>query len=133
MTQDHFCLPGEPRILVAGGFSGHGFKFAPVIGELTAAALLQQGPVPGLAAFARARHMQRFAGRVWAVGLAHVDGALGVFRFFIASISDSTGRWRSPIHPSAATCLATSSIETPRLSAAHHCPTCVTMPTSALA
>jgi monomeric sarcosine oxidase len=56
-----FCIdfvPGEPRILVAGGFSGHGFKFAPVIGELTAAALLQQGPVPGLEAFARARHME---------------------------------------------------------------------------
>jgi len=55
-----FCVdfvPGEPRVLVAGGFSGHGFKFAPAIGELAAAALLQQGPVPGLAAFARDRHM----------------------------------------------------------------------------
>ena len=55
-----FCVdfvPGEPRVLVAGGFSGHGFKFAPAIGEMAAAALLQTGPVPGLAAFSRARHM----------------------------------------------------------------------------
>jgi len=26
--------PAEPRIIVAGGFSGHGFKFAPAIGRL---------------------------------------------------------------------------------------------------
>lgn len=55
-----FCVdfvPGEPRILVAGGFSGHGFKFAPAIGELAAAALLGQAPVAGLAPFARARHL----------------------------------------------------------------------------
>ena len=35
-----FCVdfvPGEPRVLVAGGFSGHGFKFAPAIGEMAAA------------------------------------------------------------------------------------------------
>lgn len=55
-----FCVdfvPGEPRILVAGGFSGHGFKFAPAIGELAAAALLQQAPAPGLAPFTRERHL----------------------------------------------------------------------------
>ena len=35
----HFVLgphPRQPRVLVAGGFSGHGFKFAPVIGEALA-------------------------------------------------------------------------------------------------
>lgn len=55
-----FCVdfvPEQPRILVAGGFSGHGFKFAPAIGELAAQALLQQAPVAGLAAFARSRHI----------------------------------------------------------------------------
>ena len=58
-----FCVdfvPDEPRILVAGGFSGHGFKFAPAIGELAAAALLNQAPVPALAAFARTRHIDDF-------------------------------------------------------------------------
>jgi len=38
MTPDgHFALgihPREPRVVVAGGFSGHGFKFAPVVGEI---------------------------------------------------------------------------------------------------
>ena len=29
-------LPADPRIVVAGGFSGHGFKFAPAIGRLVA-------------------------------------------------------------------------------------------------
>lgn len=29
-------LPSDPRIVVAGGFSGHGFKFAPAIGRLVA-------------------------------------------------------------------------------------------------
>jgi sarcosine oxidase len=35
----HFLLgrhPREPRVILAGGGSGHGFKFAPVIGELVA-------------------------------------------------------------------------------------------------
>ena len=30
------CLPGSPRIFVASACSGHGFKFAPVIGEILA-------------------------------------------------------------------------------------------------
>ncbi len=29
-------LPDDPRVVVAGGFSGHGFKFAPAIGRLVA-------------------------------------------------------------------------------------------------
>ena len=29
-------LPEDPRIVVAGGFSGHGFKFAPAVGRLVA-------------------------------------------------------------------------------------------------
>ena len=34
---EHFVLglhPADPRIVIAGGFSGHGFKFASVIGEI---------------------------------------------------------------------------------------------------
>ena len=38
MTPDeHFLVgfaKGDPRVVVAGGFSGHGFKFAPAIGEI---------------------------------------------------------------------------------------------------
>jgi sarcosine oxidase len=40
MTPDqHFVVgfhPNHPQIAIAGGFSGHGFKFAPVIGEILA-------------------------------------------------------------------------------------------------
>lgn len=50
-------LPGEPRIMVAGGFSGHGFKFAPAIGALVAGAVLDGERPPALTAFARARHL----------------------------------------------------------------------------
>src|SRR5439155_688221 len=43
------------------------------------------------------------------------------------------GRCRRPIHPSAATCFATSSMEKPRPAAAHHWATCVTIPMRAFA
>jgi sarcosine oxidase len=36
---EHFILdvhPHDPRVVIAGGFSGHGFKFASVIGEICA-------------------------------------------------------------------------------------------------
>ena len=36
---DHFVigrLPGVPQVVVACGFSGHGFKFVPVVGEIVA-------------------------------------------------------------------------------------------------
>ena len=40
LTPDrHFVIdvhPGDPRIVVAGGFSGHGYKFCPVVGEIVA-------------------------------------------------------------------------------------------------
>lgn len=51
---DH--VQGDRRVWVAGGFSGHGFKFAPALGELLAEAVLSgEAPAP-LQAFARARH-----------------------------------------------------------------------------
>ncbi len=36
---EHFIVdrhPDDPGIVIAGGFSGHGFKFAPVVGEIVA-------------------------------------------------------------------------------------------------
>ncbi|MDE3164743.1 MAG: FAD-dependent oxidoreductase, partial [Acidobacteriota bacterium] len=43
---EHFLLdlhPDSPRVAVAAGFSGHGFKFAPVIGEILADLALEGG------------------------------------------------------------------------------------------
>lgn len=40
---EHFALdrhPADPRIVIAGGFSGHGYKFCPVIGEIVADLML---------------------------------------------------------------------------------------------
>jgi sarcosine oxidase len=34
------CYPGDSRIVIAGGFSGHGFKFGPAIGEALASLAL---------------------------------------------------------------------------------------------
>ena len=43
---EHFVVdvhPEHPRAIVLGGFSGHGFKFAPVIGEIAAQLALDGG------------------------------------------------------------------------------------------
>lgn len=37
-------LPGSERVVVAGGFSGHGFKFGPVIGRLVASLITGDEP-----------------------------------------------------------------------------------------
>jgi sarcosine oxidase len=62
LTPDrHFVLsphPDEPRVLVAGGFSGHGFKFVPVIGEIVAA-MLTDAPLPYDLDFLSARRFRR--------------------------------------------------------------------------
>ncbi len=48
-TPDHDFLvgapPGRPNLVLLGGFSGHGFKFAPVMGEI-AADLATEGETP---------------------------------------------------------------------------------------
>jgi sarcosine oxidase len=36
------ALPGRPNVVVAGGFSGHGFKFASVVGEIVADLLIDR-------------------------------------------------------------------------------------------
>ncbi|MBD5654758.1 MAG: N-methyl-L-tryptophan oxidase [Candidatus Eremiobacteraeota bacterium] len=43
---EHFAidvLPGDDRIAIAGGFSGHGFKFCSVVGEIVADLALEGG------------------------------------------------------------------------------------------
>lgn len=44
-------LPGHERVVVAAGFSGHGFKFAPVVGELVSAIALGEAPAFSLDKF----------------------------------------------------------------------------------
>ncbi len=45
LTPDHHFVvdrhPQHPRLILCGGFSGHGFKFAPVIGEIAAELALE--------------------------------------------------------------------------------------------
>ena len=47
MTPDaHFVIdryPRHPNVILCGGFSGHGFKFAPVVGEIAAELALEGG------------------------------------------------------------------------------------------
>jgi monomeric sarcosine oxidase len=38
-------LPEDPRVVIAGGFSGHGFKFAPAIGRMVAALALDRDAI----------------------------------------------------------------------------------------
>jgi len=48
-------LPEDTRVVVAGGFSGHGFKFAPAIGRIVADLALDPGIAP-LPEFSLERH-----------------------------------------------------------------------------
>ncbi len=44
---EHFVIgihPRHPNVVVAGGFSGHGYKFTPVVGEIVAALLANEDP-----------------------------------------------------------------------------------------
>ncbi len=44
---EHFAIgahPADPSVIVAGGFSGHGFKFASVVGEVVADLLAETTP-----------------------------------------------------------------------------------------
>ena len=55
---EHFVVgthPRQPRVAVAGGFSGHGYKFAPIVGEIIAALLAGDDPGFSLDLFAPAR------------------------------------------------------------------------------
>jgi sarcosine oxidase len=46
-ADEHFVIgrhPAHARVALAGGFSGHGYKFAPVVGEIVAALLADDDP-----------------------------------------------------------------------------------------
>lgn len=66
MTPDEdFVLdyaPGSKKIVMGVGFSGHGFKFGPLIGELLADLLLGRSPAISLQQFALARFGKRATG-----------------------------------------------------------------------
>ncbi len=54
----HFILDRHPsweHIVIAAGFSGHGFKFGPVIGELLTALVMDEAPAVPLETFRLAR------------------------------------------------------------------------------
>ncbi|MDQ6654238.1 MAG: N-methyl-L-tryptophan oxidase [Verrucomicrobiota bacterium] len=58
---EHFVFdrhPAHERLLLCGGFSGHGFKFAPVIGEIAADLALNGGTAHPIGFLS----LQRFAG-----------------------------------------------------------------------
>jgi sarcosine oxidase len=55
---EHFVIgrhPAHARVVLAGGFSGHGYKFAPVVGEIVAALLADADPAFSLDLFSPAR------------------------------------------------------------------------------
>jgi sarcosine oxidase len=55
---EHFVIGAHPRrsrVVLAGGFCGHGYKFAPVVGEIVAALLADEAPSFALDLFAPGR------------------------------------------------------------------------------
>jgi glycine/D-amino acid oxidase-like deaminating enzyme len=65
---EHFILdrlPDDPRIVIATGLSGHGFKFGLLLGELLSSLLCDTKPVVPLERFSLARfaHSDLFFGR----------------------------------------------------------------------
>ena len=55
---EHFVIgrhPAHARVVLAGGFSGHGYKFAPVVGEIVAALLADDDPGFSLELFSAER------------------------------------------------------------------------------
>jgi sarcosine oxidase len=55
---EHFVIgrhPAHARVTLAGGFSGHGYKFAPVVGEIVAALLADDDPGFSLELFSPTR------------------------------------------------------------------------------
>ena len=62
---EHFiidALPGEPRIHLAAGFSGHGFKFCSVIGEILADLAVDGDTRHDISRFALSRFQRPAAG-----------------------------------------------------------------------
>jgi sarcosine oxidase len=58
---EHFVidtLPGQPTVVVAGGFSGHGYKFCSVLGEIVAELALDGGACSNIELFRLTRFMK---------------------------------------------------------------------------
>ena len=58
---EHFIIdahPGDARVVIAGGFSGHGYKFCPVVGEIIAD-LVSDGTTPHPVDFLRIGRLGR--------------------------------------------------------------------------
>jgi sarcosine oxidase len=59
MTPDHHFIidrhPGAPNVIIASPCSGHGFKFAPVIGEILADLVTEGGTEHDISRFRLAR------------------------------------------------------------------------------
>jgi sarcosine oxidase len=63
---EHFILdfhPASPRVAIAAGFSGHGFKFCSVIGEIMAELVLDGRTRLGTDMFRLSRFRKRTAAR----------------------------------------------------------------------
>ncbi len=59
---EHFVIgahPRQSRVVLAGGFSGHGYKFTPVVGEIVAALVAGEAPMFALDLFAPNRFALR--------------------------------------------------------------------------
>jgi sarcosine oxidase len=57
-TDEHFAIsrhPAHERVVVACGFSGHGFKFVPVVGEVLADLVTEGATAHPIALFDPAR------------------------------------------------------------------------------
>jgi monomeric sarcosine oxidase len=55
---EHFVIgahPRHPNVIIAGGFSGHGYKFTPVVGEIVATLLAGEDPGFDLGLFSPTR------------------------------------------------------------------------------
>jgi glycine/D-amino acid oxidase-like deaminating enzyme len=57
---DHFIIdrhPQFPNVLIAGGFSGHGFKFSPLVGEILADLAIRSATDEAIELFSLRRFM----------------------------------------------------------------------------
>ena len=62
---EHFLMdlhPDYPQIVVGGGFSGHGFKFGPILGEILANLALEGRSSHDLSLFSATRFQQATGG-----------------------------------------------------------------------
>ena len=56
--QHHGRHPDLPNVIIGAGFSGHGFKFGPVLGQILASLTLDEPPIVSLDLFRIDRFME---------------------------------------------------------------------------